>query len=100
MSSKMNRKDFLRLSALGLTSLIAPWQVSAASVPISAKFKKNEINDKINVGFIGLGQQAIHLMAGFITIPEVRIVAGCDVYDIKRDRFKKNYLLVKILMQW
>ena len=90
MSSKMNRKDFLRLSALGLTSLIAPWQVSAASVPISAKFKKTEINDKINVGFIGLGQQAIHLMAGFITIPEVRIVAGCDVYDIKRDRFKNR----------
>ena len=90
MSSKMNRKDFLRLSALGLTSLIAPWQVSAASVPTSAKSKKTEINDKINIGFIGLGQQAIHLMAGFITIPEVRIVAGCDVYDIKRDRFKNR----------
>ena len=90
MSSKMNRKDFLRLSALGLTSLIAPWQVSAASVPTSAKSKKAEINDKINIGFIGLGQQAIHLMAGFITIPEVRIVAGCDVYDIKRDRFKNR----------
>lgn len=29
-------------------------------------------------------------MAGFITIPEVRIVAGCDVYDIKRDRFQNR----------
>ena len=41
----------------------------------------------INIGFNGLGQQAIHLMNGFITIPEVRVIAGCDVYDIKRNRF-------------
>ena len=86
----MTRKDFLRLSAIGLSSLIAPWSASATPVPVSGKSKKTEANDKINVGFIGLGQQAIHLMSGFITIPDVRIVAGCDVYDIKRDRFQNR----------
>lgn len=54
------------------------------------KAKKGSANDKINIGFIGLGQQAINLMNGFITIPEVRIVAGCDIYDIKRDRFEQR----------
>ena len=65
--------------------MILPRAVSAAVAP--KKPKKGDVNDKINIGFIGLGQQAIHLLSGFITIPEVRVIAGCDVYDIKRDRF-------------
>lgn len=88
MSSKLSRLDFLRYSALGASTLILPRAVSAAMAP--KKPKKGEANDKINIGFIGLGQQAIHLMNGFITIPEVRVVAGCDVYDIKRNRFEQR----------
>ena len=85
MSSKLSRLDFLRYSALGASTMILPRAVSAAVAP--KKPKKGDVNDKINIGFIGLGQQAIHLLSGFITIPEVRVIAGCDVYDIKRDRF-------------
>ncbi len=88
MSSKLSRLDFLRYSALGASALILPRSVSAAMAP--KKPKKGDVNDLINIAFIGLGQQAIYLMSGFITIPNVRVVAGCDVYDIKRDRFQNR----------
>ena len=88
MSSKLSRLDFLRYSALGASSLILPSAAMAAAAP--KKAKKGDANDKINIGFIGLGQQAIYLKNGFITNPDVRIVAGCDVYDIKRNRFEQQ----------
>ena len=87
--NKISRRNFLRLSALGTSAMMIPTAANALEAPLFAPSKKKgSANDKINLGFIGLGQQAIHLMNGFITIPEVRIVAGCDIYDIKRDRFE------------
>jgi len=44
----------------------------------------------IRLGFIGLGRQAMFLMSGFIQIPGVTVLAGCDVYGIKRQRFEKR----------
>ena len=85
MSSKFSRLDFLRFSALGASTLFIPRALTAAEAP--KKAKKGDVNDKINIGFIGLGQQAIHLVNGFLTIPEVRVITGCDIYDIKRNRF-------------
>ena len=90
MSTKLSRRNFLRLSALGTSALMIPSAANALATPAPAKGKKGSANDMINIGFIGLGQQAIHLMNGFITIPNVRIVAGCDIYDIKRDRFEQR----------
>ena len=87
MSSKLSRLDFLRFSALGATSLILP---SAAMAAAPKKAKATAKNDFINIGFIGLGQQAIYLKNGFIGNPDVRVVAGCDVYDIKRNRFEQQ----------
>ena len=85
----ISRRNFLRFSALGASALMVPDAVKAIT-PAAKKSKKSSANDIINLGFIGLGQQAIHLMNGFITIPDVRIVAGCDVYDIKRNRFEQR----------
>jgi len=45
-------------------------------------------NDTIRLGVIGLGQQSVFLVNGFSKIPGVKIVAGCDVYGIKRQRFE------------
>ena len=92
MSTNISRRNFLRLSALGGTAMLLPSGANALEAPLfaPAKGKKGSANDIINIGFIGLGQQAIHLMNGFITIPDVRIVAGCDIYDIKRDRFEQR----------
>jgi predicted dehydrogenase len=63
---------------------------SALAAAPQARAKKTGANDTVNLGFIGLGQQAMHLMRGFISIPGVRVVAGADVYDIKRNRFEKR----------
>lgn len=88
--SKISRRDFLKFSAIGAAgALLVPTGLSAATSSKSSK-SKSSANDSINIGFIGLGQQAMHLLNGFITIEGVRVVAGCDVYDIKRARFEKR----------
>ena len=80
----MERRDFLKASALGLAgTMVAPSAMMAATPK-----KKTAANDKIRLGFIGLGQQANYLLSSFINMEDVLVVAGCDVYDIKRDRFE------------
>ena len=69
-------------AGLGLPSGLA----HAAPAPVT----KKSANGKIGMGFIGLGQQAMYLLSGFMSMDDVRVVAGCDVYDIKRDRFVKR----------
>lgn len=88
----LSRRNFLKTSALGVAGIMASQNVYAAESPAAAvgATKKRTANDKINMGFIGLGQQCMHLLNGFISIDEVRVVAGCDVYDVKRNRFKKR----------
>lgn len=49
--------------------------------------QKSGDEDVIRLGFIGLGQQAMYLLNGYLGIPGVRVVAGSDVYGIKRERF-------------
>jgi predicted dehydrogenase len=44
----------------------------------------------IRLGFIGMGQQAMFLLSGFLQIPGVKVLAGCDVYGVKRKRFEKR----------
>lgn len=83
----MQRRDFLKISAMGTAAAMMPFDIMAAP---TATAKNGSANGKINLGFIGLGQQSVGLMNCFITLPEVRIVAGCDVFDTKRDRFQRN----------
>ena len=83
----MQRRDFLRYSALGAAAAtLAPLPGIAAPAAKKAVSK----NDKVRMGFIGLGQQAMYLLNGFMSMDDVRVVAGCDVYDIKRDRFVRR----------
>ena len=87
----MERRDFLKASALGLAGTMIPSSLMAAQ---SSSKKKTSANDKIRLGCIGLGQQGRYLWGSFMRMDDVQIVAGCDVYDIKRDRFEseiKNY---------
>jgi len=85
----MQRRNFLKVSALGLAGgMVAPSLLAAeSSAPAGASSTKKSANGKINMGFIGLGQQAHYLWNSFIKMDDVQVVAGCDVYDIKRDRF-------------
>ena len=85
----MVRRDFLKASAIGAAGIMMPAGIVSASAASKASAKKSA-NGKINMGFIGLGQQAMYLLQGFMKMDDVRVVAGCDVYDIKRDRFVKR----------
>ena len=84
----MLRRDFLKASALGVAGTMVPGTILSAATPKAAK--KTSALAKVNLGFIGLGQQAMYLLNGFISMDDVRVVAGCDVYDIKRDRFVRR----------
>lgn len=77
----ITRREFIRTSAIGLMGLtIIPSSYAKLMAP----------SDTIRMGVIGLGQQAMHLVNGFLNMPGVKLVAGCDVYEIKRDRFKQK----------
>ena len=77
-----SRRQFLSTSAIGIAGMsFIPSFVSCKSKPAK--------DDHINLGFIGMGRQAMFLLNGFIQIPGVRVLAGCEVYGRKRERFAK-----------
>ena len=83
----MERRQFLKVSALGAAATMIPAGLASAA---PARKKAAAASDKIRLGFIGLGQQGRYLWGSFIKMDDVRIVAGCDVYDIKRERFDRE----------
>ena len=82
----MSRRRFLGTSAAGMAGvLILPSLGYGHSRAISSG------NDKtVRLGFIGMGQQSMSLLAGFMQIPGVDIIAGADLYGVKRKRFEKR----------
>ena len=76
-SHKRTRREFLKDStattagmALGLHLLGTPAARAARSA-----------NDKVRVGFIGVGNRGTQLLHGFMAQDDVDIVALCDVYE-------------------
>ena len=87
MSNQLTRRKFLKTAAMGAVGVaVFPQFVTSCQ-----NKKAGEVADGIiRLGFIGLGQQAMYLLNGFMGMPEVEVVAGCDVYGIKRERFLKR----------
>jgi predicted dehydrogenase len=79
---KWSRRQFLGSAALGIAGV--------ALIPNLATSCKSNSKKDIKLGFIGMGQQSMFLLNGFLQIPGVQVVAGCDVYGIKRKRFEKR----------
>ena len=79
----MSRRNFLRLSALGLSSLtIMPsWAQDGVKIAPS---------DRVVLGFIGLGQQALNDFGGFAGCAGVQVAACCDVDTNKTERFMRR----------
>lgn len=76
-----SRRRFIKHTLIGAAGV--------AVLPV-AQSCKAAASDTIRIGVIGLGQQAMNLMRGFARIKGVHVVAGADVYGIKRERFKKH----------
>ncbi len=84
---RISRRQFLGASAIGMAGiLILP---STASCGRSKK-QQASASDLVRLGFIGLGRQAMFLLNGFLQVPGVEVLAGCDVYGVKRTRFENR----------
>lgn len=79
-----SRRQFLGTSLAGMAAMFVIPGVSGC------KTTPEKGNQDIRLGFIGMGQQAMFLLNSFLHIPGVQVVAGCDVYGIKRQRFEKR----------
>lgn len=87
MSNQLSRRKFIKTAAVGAVGVTVFPQFLTSCKQNKAAGSDDEI---IRLGFIGLGQQAMYLLNGFIGIPGVQVVAGSDVYGIKRERFLKR----------
>ena len=47
-------------------------------------------SDRVVLGFIGLGQQALSDFKGFAACPGVQVAACCDVDTMKTERFRRR----------
>jgi predicted dehydrogenase len=81
-TNNWSRRRFIGSSAAGIAA--------AMIIPEVIGCKSSSRNGNIRLGFIGMGRQSMFLLDGFIKIPGVDVVAGCDVYGIKRQRFEKR----------
>jgi predicted dehydrogenase len=77
-----SRRQFINSSVAGMAGImVLPRITSTGLVPADTD---------VRLGFIGMGQQSMFLLNGFLQIPGVQVVAGCDVYGVKRKRFEKR----------
>jgi len=80
------RRNFLKTSALTAAGL----SVGLGSMSASAYARTPGANEKVRVGFIGLGNRGTQLMNRFMANKDVEVAALCDVYEpyTLRDRSK------------
>ncbi|GAB4428996.1 MAG: Gfo/Idh/MocA family oxidoreductase [Bacteroidia bacterium] len=81
---KLSRRAFVRHTTLGLAALtVVPRHVLGGPGYTAP-------SDMIRMGFIGTGKQSGGLAQRFLDIPEVRMVAACDVHEAKLARFRNQ----------
>lgn len=77
-----SRRRFIGSSVAGIAGFML--------LPGAIGCKSSKSTGDIRLGFIGTGRQSMFLLDGFIKIPGVQVIAGCDVYGVKRKRFEKR----------
>jgi predicted dehydrogenase len=88
MKSKVsNRRDFIAKSTLAATGL----SLGMKGFPIAAS-RVSGVNDRIRVGFIGVGNRGSQLLKLFMSQPDCEAAALCDLYEpyLARDYSKVN----------
>ena len=79
-----SRRKFLQQSALAAAAItVIPRHVLGGKGFFAP-------SDKINIGFIGTGKLAQGYWKSFARIPEIHIMAACDVYQKKLDKFQEK----------
>jgi len=88
--SENQKKNLSRRSFFGTSVVGAAGITLLPGVLSSSQTMASPAPADVRLGFIGMGQQAMFLLNGFMQLPGVEIVAGCDVYGIKCKRFEKK----------
>jgi predicted dehydrogenase len=83
-SKGTTRREFIRRTATTATGLA----VGLGSMNASVFARSKGANDRVRVGFIGLGNRGTQLMSRFMQNDDVEVAALCDVYEpyVLRDR--------------
>jgi predicted dehydrogenase len=93
--TKTTRREFISKTGMATAGVAL-----GASVLNASSFSRiSGANDKINVGFIGIGNRGSQLLGLFMDQPDVRIAAFCDIYEpyLLRDRSKVDPRYIKDL---
>lgn len=77
-----SRRDFIKRSAAGAAG--AGLSLGYLATPTAGPALG--ANDRIRLGFIGVGNRGSQLLAGFMKNPDVQVVALCDAYEPYRLR--------------
>jgi predicted dehydrogenase len=79
----MKRREFIGTSAVATGAFtVLPGQVMG-------KATRTAPSDRINLGYIGVGKQAMGLVRSLNNCPETLVLAACDVDTQKLQRFKE-----------
>lgn len=76
-NQKTSRREFIAKTGLATAGLA----IGGATMSASSYRNIQGANDKINLGFIGLGNRGSQLLGLFMTQPDARIAAFCDTYE-------------------
>jgi len=89
---RTTRRKFLKQSSLATAAVAL-----GTAAPLIGTARG--ANEKISLGFIGLGNRGTQLLKGFLTQPDTHVVAFCDVYEpyLYRDYSKVDPELKKSL---
>jgi len=82
MKKNINRRDFIKSSALASSFFILPRHVLGKGFLAPS--------DKINMAFIGCGKQSNGLLSRFHETGQVNIIAAADPHGLKLERFANN----------
>ena len=94
-SEKTSRREFIAKTGLATAGVA----LGAASLNASVYNRIAGANEKINVGFIGIGNRGSQLLALFMKQADARIAAFCDIYEpyMIRDRNLVDERYIKTL---
>src|SRR6476469_7984207 len=78
--TRIHRRSFLKASAV----------IRSSSLLARPTFARG-VNEKLNIGFIGLGGRSKELLPQFTKLPDVRIAALCDVDEERLNKTAESH---------
>jgi len=93
MMNNNSRRDFIKKSALTVAGI----SMGTSAFPtIDVKGTIIGANDKVHMGFIGVGNRGTQLLQAFTKVPDFKLAALCDLYQPyltrKRETVDPRYL--------